>query len=81
MKLFLLIISFLFISAEGSLFAQVPEWAKGVVWYQVFPERFANGDRTNDPEPEKVFINADSIPKDGRLKTGHQTGFRRMSGK
>ena len=42
--------------------AQVPNWAKGVVWYQVFPERFANGDTTNDPEPEKVFINADSIP-------------------
>jgi cyclomaltodextrinase len=27
----------------------VPEWAKDVVWYQIFPERFANGDRQNDP--------------------------------
>jgi cyclomaltodextrinase / maltogenic alpha-amylase / neopullulanase len=27
----------------------VPEWAKGVVWYQVFPERFANGNTGNDP--------------------------------
>lgn len=30
-------------------YSQVPEWAKRAVWYQVFPERFANGDATNDP--------------------------------
>jgi glycosidase len=27
----------------------VPEWAKKVVWYQIFPERFSNGDAANDP--------------------------------
>lgn len=27
----------------------VPTWAKDAVWYQIFPERFANGDPTNDP--------------------------------
>lgn len=27
----------------------VPEWAKRVVWYQIFPERFWNGDPNNDP--------------------------------
>lgn len=26
-----------------------PDWAKDVVWYQIFPERFNNGDRSNDP--------------------------------
>jgi len=26
-----------------------PAWAKKAVWYQIFPERFRNGDRTNDP--------------------------------
>lgn len=26
-----------------------PEWAEGAVMYQVFPDRFANGDPTNDP--------------------------------
>lgn len=72
---FLLIISFLFITAQGSLFAQVPEWAKGVVWYQIFPERFANGDRTNDPEPEKVFINADSIPTGWKIKNWTSNWF------
>jgi cyclomaltodextrinase / maltogenic alpha-amylase / neopullulanase len=29
--------------------AIVPEWAKEAVWYQIFPERFRNGDPTNDP--------------------------------
>lgn len=28
---------------------QAPEWVKDTVWYQIFPERFANGDPTNDP--------------------------------
>lgn len=27
----------------------VPEWAKGIIWYQIFPERFRNGDPANDP--------------------------------
>jgi cyclomaltodextrinase len=26
-----------------------PEWSKGVAWYQIFVERFSNGDPTNDP--------------------------------
>ena len=56
--LFLLIIT-------SSIFSQdkLPLWAKGVVWYQIFPERFANGDSTNDPEAEKVFINSKKIPE------------------
>lgn len=27
-----------------------PDWSKGVVWYQIFVERFSNGDLTNDPK-------------------------------
>lgn len=30
----------------------VPAWAKEVVWYQIFPERFRNGDPSNDPKVE-----------------------------
>ncbi len=30
---------------------RVPEWAKRAVWYQIFPERFRNGDPANDPTP------------------------------
>ena len=31
-----------------------PEWAKKVVWYQIFPERFRNGDLSNDPKREDL---------------------------
>lgn len=31
-----------------------PEWAKHVIWYQIFPERFRNGDPSNDPTKERV---------------------------
>ena len=33
---------------------QVPEWAKNIIWYQIFPERFRNGDPSNDPTRERV---------------------------
>lgn len=29
----------------------VPDWARDAVYYYVFPERFRNGDRANDPKP------------------------------
>ena len=32
----------------------VPEWAKKVIWYQIFPERFRNGDPNNDPKLEDI---------------------------
>jgi len=33
----------------------VPEWAKRAVWYQIFPERFRNGDPSNDPRIEDIL--------------------------
>ena len=33
---------------------RVPVWAKSAIWYQIFPERFCNGDTTNDPTPEDM---------------------------
>jgi len=32
----------------------VPEWSKKIVWYQIFPERFRNGDLDNDPTLESI---------------------------
>ncbi len=31
-----------------------PDWARRVVWYQIFPERFRNGDTSNDPDPQSI---------------------------
>ncbi|RZL40480.1 MAG: glycoside hydrolase family 13 protein [Rubrivivax sp.] len=30
---------------------KVPDWARDIVYYYVFPERFRNGDKANDPRP------------------------------
>ncbi len=34
---------------------KAPEWSKDAIWYQIFPERFENGDRTNDPDHVKPW--------------------------
>ncbi|MBM7559553.1 alpha-amylase family glycosyl hydrolase [Marinitoga litoralis] len=31
-------------------YLNVPEWSKGVIYYQIFPERFRNGNKENDPK-------------------------------
>ena len=36
--------------------SHVPEWGKAAVWYQIFPERFRNGDPSNDPTREDLEI-------------------------
>lgn len=46
----------------------VPPWAKSVVWYQIFPERFRDGDPTNNPRVEDI-AGADPVdpPKAWRI--------------
>lgn len=38
---------------EKSL-ASVPAWSKEAIWYQIFVERFRNGDKQNDPAPSDM---------------------------
>ena len=33
----------------------VPEWVEHTIWYQIFPERFCNGETANDPEHVKPW--------------------------
>ncbi len=35
--------------------ASVPDWTKEAIWYQIFVERFRNGDRNNDPSPADMY--------------------------
>ena len=52
MKKFILLTIVPLLSAS-TCFAQkdfTPGWSKGIVWYQIFPERFNNGDPSNDPK-------------------------------
>ncbi len=48
--IFLILFSFSFSLSQP----RVPQWAKDAVWYQIFPERFRNGDPSNDPTPEEL---------------------------
>ena len=41
---------FEFLYANGTEVVNVPEWSKGLIYYQIFPERFYNGDTANDPK-------------------------------
>ncbi|OPJ60029.1 glycoside hydrolase family 13 protein [Clostridium oryzae] len=40
---------------------KTPEWAKDAIYYYIFPERFKNGDKSNDPKPgiRKFYGNQD----------------------
>ncbi|MDA0986836.1 MAG: glycoside hydrolase family 13 protein [Bacteroidetes bacterium] len=53
MKRFLILILFPIIIISQQKY-QVPNWAREAVWYQIFPERFRNGDPTNDPTIETL---------------------------
>ena len=41
---------FEYLYANGTDVIKVPDWAKGAIYYQIFPERFCNGSVDNDPE-------------------------------
>jgi cyclomaltodextrinase len=46
--------------------AAVPAWVADAVFYQIFPERFANGDPTNDPTRESLEA-ADTVPQSWKV--------------
>jgi cyclomaltodextrinase len=55
------------VTNEKSL-ASVPKWAKEAIWYQIFVERFRNGDSLNDPTPEDMSGSyPDKIPKNWKI--------------
>ena len=41
---------------------QAPDWVSEAVWYQIFPERFADGDLSNNPSGSLDWA---SVPQDG----------------
>lgn len=42
--------------------ARTPSWAQDAVWYQIFPERFRNGDPSNDPTRQTLERPLDDVP-------------------
>ena len=39
---------------QETAFEDPPQWSKEVIWYQIFVERFRNGDPSNDPTKEDI---------------------------
>ena len=54
-------ISVVHAEATTSLLNNVPEWGKSAVWYQIFPERFRNGDPSNDPTRETLEMHFPNV--------------------
>lgn len=56
MKRLILIISIIAFATTTAQtkFSEPPKWVKEAVWYQIFPERFCNGDTKNDPTPKDM---------------------------
>ncbi|MCH4033075.1 MAG: alpha-glycosidase [Lachnospiraceae bacterium] len=46
---------FEFLYANRTGIVTLPDWSQGQVFYQIFPERFANGDPSNDPKGVKTW--------------------------
>ena len=44
---------------------EVPTWAGDAIWYQIFVERFRNGDPSNDPTAHDIVGVTDESPPDG----------------
>jgi cyclomaltodextrinase / maltogenic alpha-amylase / neopullulanase len=43
----------------------VPAWAPDAIWYQIFVERFRNGDPSNDPTAHDITGGTDQPPPEG----------------
>ncbi|HET9821057.1 MAG TPA: glycoside hydrolase family 13 protein, partial [Burkholderiaceae bacterium] len=66
---------------------KVPDWAADAVYYYIFPERFRNGDKTNDPQPGVAKYHDGTVerhakwseppfkPGDGRGDDRHNNDF------
>lgn len=52
--LFLIILMYSNAKSEDNS-PRVPQWSKDAVWYQIFPERFDNGNPANDPTPADMI--------------------------
>lgn len=54
---------------------RVPAWSADVVYYYVFPERFRNGDKANDPLPDRDKYQTHGVERHARwLERPHRPG-------
>ncbi len=55
-------------AGERTKLGDVPAWARSAVWYEIFPERFRNGDTANDPGVHDILgAFPHEIPREWRI--------------
>jgi glycosidase/predicted alpha/beta superfamily hydrolase len=59
------VLTFLYGRTADSASLAVPTWPKDAIWYQIFVERFRNGDRSNDPTSHDIEGVTDERPPNG----------------
>ena len=61
---------------QAAEFDQPPEWAREAIWYQIFVERFRNGDPANDPRPDYMQGSYPGFVPDGwKITPWHQDWY------
>lgn len=66
--------------AEVRMSFETPDWAKQVVWYQIFPERFCNGEPANDPPRTVPWTHRWFEPYDGSNAKDASRRFKEKGG-
>ncbi len=55
-------------TVEENVVFETPDWVKEGVFYQIFPERFANGNPDNDPDfSEAYYEGLTHLPESGKI--------------
>ena len=61
---------------QAAPFDQPPGWARDAIWYQIFVERFRNGDPSNDPRPEYMQGSYPGfVPEGWKITPWHQDWY------
>ncbi len=55
-------LQYLFSQTMQTPFNKPPEWSKHAIWYQIFVERFYNGDKKNDPVLANITVPSQMEP-------------------
>lgn len=64
--------------ANSQQFEEIPEWASDAIWYQIFPERFRNGDDFNQPTRDSL-VNPNEVPRSWCVMDWHRPWNERAS--
>jgi len=48
---------------------QVPDWVQDAIFYQIFPERFRDGDPSNNPTRETLELPYDNVPESWEVRS------------